>query len=209
MRSPTQKTRAPSVDATHGNVITCPLSGGQPAVQNYGQNGYADQHAPPTSYQGTVFTPQQNPSLIPSMAQQQVGGHAGNQPTFQTQLPQAQFNTMPTQSFGLPPSSMADQTTTRIATPELPKAKAPIPEEYVYLQTVLNELKIQCINTATNPVRCIFDRSQHSMLITAISDLRLQQIKRKLDDVGKRLESLYDLLREYRVSSTLLKSPVS
>lgn len=158
MLFPAQKTRAPSIDATHNNVITCPLSGGQPATQNFGQNGYTEQHAPPTSYQGTVFTPQQNPTHIPSMAQQQIGGPAGNQPTFQTQLPQAQFNTMPTQSFGQqPPSTMADQTTTRVATPELPKAKAPIPEEYVYLQTVLNELKIQCINTATNPVSSIFE----------------------------------------------------
>lgn len=151
-----KKARASSVDASHNNVITCPLSGGQPSAQNYGQNGYADYNAPPTSYQGTVFTPPQNPSIIPTMAPQQIGGlNAGHQPTFQTQLPsQPQFNTMQSQSYGGPPSSLPDQTAanvTRIASPE-PKAKAPIPEEYVYLQTVFNELKTQCINTATNPV---------------------------------------------------------
>lgn len=143
-----QKTRVPSVDGTHNNVITCPLPGGQPSVQSYGQNGYAD-NAPPTSYQGTVFTPQQNPSLMPTLAPQQ--------PTFQTQLPQAtmpQFSTMQSQSFGVPASAQVDQiaAAARIASPDPPKAKAPIPEEYVYLQTVFNELKTQCFNTATNPV---------------------------------------------------------
>lgn len=37
-------------------------------------------------------------------------------------------------------------------TPEPPKSKAPLPEEYVYMQTVLNELKLQCSNAASNPV---------------------------------------------------------
>lgn len=83
------------------------------------------------------------------MAPQQIGANVGHQPTFQTQ-----FNTMQPQSFGLPQSTMGEQPapTARIASPEPPKVKAPIPEEYVYLQTVLNELKTQCSNTATNPV---------------------------------------------------------
>lgn len=32
------------------------------------------------------------------------------------------------------------------------REKPPLPEEYIYLQTVLEELKTQCINRATNPV---------------------------------------------------------
>ena len=32
------------------------------------------------------------------------------------------------------------------------KEKPPLPEEFIYLQTVLEELKTQCINRATNPV---------------------------------------------------------
>lgn len=32
------------------------------------------------------------------------------------------------------------------------KEKAPLPEEFIYLQTVLEELKTQCISRATNPV---------------------------------------------------------
>lgn len=41
-------------------------------------------------------------------------------------------------------------------TPEPPKPKAPLPEEFIYLQTVLEELRTQCIQTATNPVRSKF-----------------------------------------------------
>lgn len=37
-------------------------------------------------------------------------------------------------------------------TPEPPKPKPPLPEEYVYLQTVFNELRVECINHANNPV---------------------------------------------------------
>lgn len=40
----------------------------------------------------------------------------------------------------------------RQATPEPQKQKPPLPEEYVYMQTVFNELRQQCVNAATNPV---------------------------------------------------------
>lgn len=44
----------------------------------------------------------------------------------------------------------------RQATPvQAPPQKAPIPEEYAYLQTVFNELRQQCSNAAVNPVRRI------------------------------------------------------
>ncbi|XP_058054599.1 protein transport protein Sec31A [Anopheles bellator] len=67
--------------------------------------------------------------------------------------------------------------------PEPPKAKAPLPEQYVFMQTVFEELKRQCVEAAGNP-----------------------QTKRKLEDVSKRLESLYDLLRENRLSQNTLNS---
>lgn len=35
---------------------------------------------------------------------------------------------------------------------EVVKEKPPLPEEFIYLQTVLEELKTQCITRATNPV---------------------------------------------------------
>lgn len=44
-------------------------------------------------------------------------------------------------------------------TPEPPKQKPPLPEEYVYWQTVFTELRVQCINQANNPVS--YSRSMH------------------------------------------------
>uniref|UniRef100_A0A2M4B9P9 Protein transport protein Sec31A n=1 Tax=Anopheles marajoara TaxID=58244 RepID=A0A2M4B9P9_9DIPT len=67
--------------------------------------------------------------------------------------------------------------------PEPPKQKPPLPEQYVFIQNVFEELKRQCVESAGNP-----------------------QTKRKLEDVSKRLESLYDLLRENRLSQNTLNS---
>ncbi|XP_049803426.1 protein transport protein Sec31A isoform X2 [Schistocerca nitens] len=64
---------------------------------------------------------------------------------------------------------------------EPPKPKGPIPEEHMYLQTVFDELRNRCYNTATNP-----------------------QTKRKLEEVARKLEVLYDCLREHKLSPTTL-----
>ncbi|XP_015837847.2 protein transport protein Sec31A isoform X1 [Tribolium castaneum] len=67
--------------------------------------------------------------------------------------------------------------------PEKPQPiqKPPIPEEHIHMQTVFDELKYQCSCAANNP-----------------------QTKRKLEDVGRKLESLYDLLREQKLSPNTL-----
>ncbi|KAL2726123.1 protein transport protein Sec31A [Vespula maculifrons] len=62
------------------------------------------------------------------------------------------------------------------------KPKLPIPEEHIHLKTVLDELKMQCFENAKNP-----------------------QIKRKIEDVSKKLETLYDCLRENRLSQNTLQ----
>lgn len=41
-----------------------------------------------------------------------------------------------------------------VVKPEVAKEKPPLPEEYIYLQTVLEELKSQCLNVAQDAVRC-------------------------------------------------------
>ncbi|XP_053680316.1 protein transport protein Sec31A [Anopheles nili] len=69
------------------------------------------------------------------------------------------------------------------AAAEPPKTKPPLPEQFVFMQTVFEELKKQCVAAAGNP-----------------------QTKRKLEDVSKRLEMLYDLLRENRLSQNTLNS---
>lgn len=126
------------------NVITHPLFATDPN-QNQNQNGYNDasvpQHgfaygnAPPNGpYQGTFMNPnQQSMGMSAPNVSQQLG-----QP-FQTTLPNAQ----PPQSV---PLSRPEPT------PELIKQKSPLPEEYIYLQTVFNELRSQCAQAASNPV---------------------------------------------------------
>lgn len=139
--------------------MPCPLPGSQSAASAFGQNGFADHSAPPaTSYQGSVFTPQQNPVLNHSMPGQLPGMPAlPNQPvSFQTQP----FGSAPPSSYGEQAPIVAN-----VVTPEPPKQKAPIPEEYVYLQTVLNELKTQCSNTATNPVNSHKPTHTHNIQI--------------------------------------------
>ncbi|XP_046969217.1 protein transport protein Sec31A isoform X2 [Vanessa cardui] len=62
-----------------------------------------------------------------------------------------------------------------------PVQKGPLPAEYVDLQTVFDSLRNACSEKATN-----------------------QQMKRKLEDVQRRLETLYDMLREHRLSEAAL-----
>lgn len=59
------------------------------------------------------------------------------------------------------------------AVPPPPKEKSPIPKENQVLQDIFEDLRLNCAHTANNP-----------------------QIKRKLDDVARKLENLYDRLRE-------------
>lgn len=61
--------------------------------------------------------------------------------------------------------------------PKEPTPKEPIPEEHKHLQTVLDDLRLRCSQAASNP-----------------------QTKRKIDEVSRKLEALYDLLREHRLS---------
>ncbi|EZA50823.1 Protein transport protein Sec31A [Ooceraea biroi] len=69
----------------------------------------------------------------------------------------------------------------RVAEPEKPKA--PIPEQHVHLKTIFDELRNQCYENAKNP-----------------------QIKKKIEDVSKKLEVLYDCLRENKLSQNTLQT---
>ncbi|XP_021915542.1 protein transport protein Sec31A isoform X3 [Zootermopsis nevadensis] len=65
---------------------------------------------------------------------------------------------------------------------EPPKPKGPIPEEHMYLQTVFEELRNRCSCTTNSA-----------------------QLKRKLEDVSRKLEILYDALRESKLSPSTLQ----
>ncbi|XP_072944589.1 protein transport protein Sec31A isoform X2 [Epargyreus clarus] len=64
-----------------------------------------------------------------------------------------------------------------------PAPKAPLPEQHAALQTVFDTLRTEC-----------YARTDNSA------------IKRRLEDVQRRLEILYDMLREYRLSESALGS---
>uniref|UniRef100_U5EYS2 Protein transport protein Sec31A n=1 Tax=Corethrella appendiculata TaxID=1370023 RepID=U5EYS2_9DIPT len=160
----------------------------QPSLYPTQQNGFQDlnktgqflpphqQQPPSLQPQQTIMNPIQQPTLNPGLPQQ-------------PQILQPQLQQMNYQNFQTDPMHQQQQQQQQQpqrqqpVIPEPPKQKPPLPEEYVYLQTVFEELKKQCINTAGNP-----------------------QTKRKLEDVTKRLESLYDLLRENRLSPNTLAS---
>lgn len=87
--------------------------------------------------------------------------------------------------------------------------KKPIPDEHLVLKTTFEGLIQKCLAVATDPVSLSDgnDSSVHRYLTKRISGAVIvvylifsQQTKRKLDDANKRLEALYDKLREQTVS---------
>ena len=111
--------------------------------QNYQQHNYGGQQFAPVQAQSPpgmqapgLYQPQQQQQQ--QQNQQQQVPQQVNYQNFQNFTGQQQ----PQQTFSPPPPPVQ----------EPPKQKLPIPEEFIYMQTVLEELKTQCINAAGNPV---------------------------------------------------------
>lgn len=85
-------------------------------------------------------------------------------------IPQFASQPLPSGAQALPQQAAAPPSP---AVPPPPKEKSPIPKENQVLQDIFEDLRLNCAHTANNP-----------------------QIKRKLDDVARKLENLYDRLRE-------------
>ncbi|XP_064536241.1 protein transport protein Sec31A isoform X2 [Drosophila montana] len=169
----------PTAESTAAPILH-PLYGVDP---NQNQNSLMD----PNQYQGapppgpTSFynqTANNNPQAFPPQQQQQ---QINFQPTaVPNQQQQQHWPGQPQQqSFGYTeqPAPIQEQ-----RQPEPPKEKPPLPEEYIYLQTVLEELKNQCLSATNDP-----------------------RTKRKFVDVVKRLENLYDCLRDGRLTATTVQ----
>ncbi|XP_065286810.1 protein transport protein Sec31A isoform X2 [Dermacentor albipictus] len=87
-------------------------------------------------------------------------------------MPQFASQPLPSGAQALPQQAAAAPPSPAVPPPP-PKEKGPIPKENQILQEVFEELRLNCAHAAVNP-----------------------QIKRKLDDVARKLENMYDRLRE-------------
>ncbi|XP_037887784.1 protein transport protein Sec31A isoform X1 [Glossina fuscipes] len=104
----------------------------------------------------------------------QTAGSVGNQ------LPNQKWQSQPNIGYN---DDQLQQQQQQPLTKQITKEKPPLPEEYIYLQMVLEELKNQCLHKATDP-----------------------RTKRKFVDVVKRLENLYDCLRDGRLTTATVQS---
>ncbi|XP_055372912.1 protein transport protein Sec31A isoform X2 [Condylostylus longicornis] len=170
-------------DAQKMAPITHPIFG---AVDS-NQNGYMDPNIQQNS--NTAFSNIQPPPLAGSQIYNpnpvQPQQYLDNQSNFRPNINQMNFKTQAiSQGFQQQSQALSQQNLQQMQTKqEPPKQKAPLPEEYIYMQTVLEELKNQCMNVA--------------------ADLRT---KKKIQDVTKRLQYLYDALREKRLSTNTINS---
>merc|ERR1712186_320164 len=80
-----------------------------------------------------------------------------------------------------PAAPVQQQTIQQPPPPPAPVEKAPIPAEHQVIQDVFDALRTKCVAAASHP-----------------------QIKRKLEDVGRKLEILYDKLRENSLTPATL-----
>ncbi|XP_031192817.1 protein transport protein Sec31A isoform X12 [Mastomys coucha] len=110
---------------------------------------------------------------------------AGGQPFHGVQQPLAQTGMPPPFSKpnteGAPGAPIGNTIQHVQALPTEKITKKPIPDEHLILKTTFEDLIQRCLSSATDP-----------------------QTKRKLDDASKRLEFLYDKLREQTLSPTII-----
>ncbi|XP_018057108.1 PREDICTED: protein transport protein Sec31A isoform X2 [Atta colombica] len=162
---------------TYGNENTYQLPP-QPSGWNDPPIAKSSRTQPKTDYQS------QNPIMHPLQTNQpepsplsQDNFYQEPPTVYNPQFRQGVSNPVP---LNKPVESLHSVMPAQIAEPEKPKA--PIPEQHIHLKTILDELKNQCYENAKNP-----------------------QIKRKIEDVSKKLEVLYDCLRENKLSQNTLQ----
>ncbi|XP_078400664.1 protein transport protein Sec31A isoform X6 [Cetorhinus maximus] len=124
--------------------------------------------------QSSFQTPQQLPSQPGIQSPYQGILQPGMQPTLQTMMPKHSTEEAPGAPTGDIMQPVQPVTTEKIA-------KKPIPEEHAILKITFEGLIQRCMTAATDP-----------------------QTKRKLDDANKRLESLYDKLRDQALSPAIV-----
>ncbi|XP_073897986.1 protein transport protein Sec31A isoform X7 [Castor canadensis] len=196
-----------------GTTGTLPAASELPASQRTGpQNGWNDPPAlnrvpkkkkmpenfmPPVPITSPIMNPLGDPQSQMLQQQPSAPGPLSNQPSFTQphlaggqpfpgiQQPLGQTGIPP--SFSKPniegaPGAPIGNTIQHVQSLPTEKiTKKPIPDEHLILKTTFEDLIQRCLSSATDP-----------------------QTKRKLDDASKRLEFLYDKLREQTLSPTII-----
>ncbi|KAM3874183.1 protein transport protein Sec31A [Diretmus argenteus] len=149
-----------------------------------------EHYTPPAPITAPIMTPlggdpqgQQTSSAAQSMVQGQPGVQAPYSGMQQQQLSPPPMNpAMPKTSVeGAPGAPTGDVIQPMQSIPAEKIMKKPIPDEHLVLKTTFEGLIQKCLAVATDP-----------------------QTKRKLDDANKRLEALYDKLREQTLSPAIV-----
>ncbi|XP_050459299.1 protein transport protein Sec31A isoform X1 [Cataglyphis hispanica] len=167
---------------THGNGNVPYQLPPQASGWNDPPNAKSSKAQPKTEYQlqNPILHPLRSSQPEPSPLQQD-NFYQEHHSSYNVQYGQGMSNTAPVNK---PVEPLLQPTMpavpAKMVEPE--KSKAPIPEQHVHLKTILDELKNQCYENAKNP-----------------------QIKRKIEDVSKKLEVLYDCLRENKLSQNTLQ----
>ncbi|CAI9601772.1 unnamed protein product [Staurois parvus] len=192
---------APAVNAPYAMPPpgpTGPLNGWNdpPALTKTGKKKVLDNYMPLPPITAPIMNPLADPrsqqqvpvpdTSVPYQPSQMPRGQPGVQSTFSavpppTGQPGVHFDPSKPSTEGAPGAPIGNTIQTMHTLPTEKITKNPIPEEHLILKTTFEALIQRCLSSAIDP-----------------------QTKRKLDDANKRLESLYDKLREQTLSPAII-----
>ncbi|XP_077441908.1 protein transport protein Sec31A isoform X3 [Vanacampus margaritifer] len=151
-----------------------------PALSRTSKKKIPENYTPPTPITAPIMAPLgADPHVQPVASGAPQGSVPGPLGGFQQMPPQTLNPNIPTE--GAPGGPTGDAIQPAQSTPVEKIAKKPIPEEHLVLKTTFEGLVQKCLAVATDP-----------------------QTRRKLDDANKRLEALYDKLREQTLSPAIV-----
>ncbi|XP_057675041.1 protein transport protein Sec31A [Corythoichthys intestinalis] len=147
-----------------------------PALSRTSKKKIPENYTPPAPITAPIMAPLgADPHVMPTPS----GVPQGSIPGVQQILPQTLNPSVPAE--GAPGGPTGDCVQPMQSIPAEKITKKPIPEEHLILKTTFEGLVQKCLAVATDP-----------------------QTRRKLDDANKRLEALYDKLREETLSPAIV-----
>ncbi|XP_073453958.1 protein transport protein Sec31A isoform X3 [Aquarana catesbeiana] len=188
----------PAASELPASQRTGPLNGWNdpPALTKTAKKKVLDNYMPPPPIMAPILSPLADPrsqqqvpvpdTSVPYQPSQMPRGQPGVQNAFSAVPPPAgqpgaHFDPSKPSTEGAPGAPIGNTIQTMQTLPTEKITKNPIPEEHLILKTTFEALIQRCLSSAIDP-----------------------QTKRKLDDANKRLESLYDKLREQTLSPAII-----